>query len=133
MLLVASLMLFQSFSCSTYPNLAIDVCVVDSVHLGYQCVDFMDETIQVPFDTPYQLSCSSPEESEIFLKACKIGQVKEISLCSYQKHEKDFRCIRGKAMDFRLSIDQVDNYLCFSDQHRNRILERCYLNQRNHP
>jgi hypothetical protein len=130
LLLAVFLVVFQSFSSCTHPKLAIDACVVDSLHLAYECVDFMDEAIHLPFDAPNDLSCSSPQESEGFLKACKVGQVKEMPLCSYRNDAKDFRCTQGKEMEFLLSIDQVDNYLCFSSQHRKRILERCNQNQK---
>jgi hypothetical protein len=129
LLLAALLILLELLnSCSHSRGPKVDGCVVDSIHLNYECIDSEDEPISLKFSESDSLRCSSPKESESFFKACKVGQVKQIWLCSYQNEAKNFACSKEGSLGFNLSIEETDNYLCFSDQHRQRIIERCRMN-----
>jgi hypothetical protein len=111
-------------SCSHTPKPALNLCVADSDQLGYQCVDSQDQSYYLSFESQNMI-CSAPDWSEIFFKACKRGQNTPIPLCSYRSKEQDFLCSDGRV----LSLKEIDNYLCFSKQHRQRMLDRCHLNQ----
>ena len=123
-LLSLSSILFASLvSCK---GARVTVCVVDAPNSLFQCSDDKKQFSKT-LEEGRNLKCSSPAETESFLKACKQGKVLDMTLCTYQ-HSIEFSCIDPQKNEQMVSLDDVDNYFCVTDQHKKRIIERC-LNQ----
>jgi hypothetical protein len=124
---LAALLLISSVSLSSckHGGPLVDICIVDEKREGFQCVSYKDKEYYLPFLRGSHLLCSSPYDTEDFLKACKKGQVLIVTLCSYDLENKDFKCKDKKGQEFHISSKQAENYACFTSQHRKRIIERC--------
>lgn len=103
----------------------VTVCIVDAPNSGFQCVDHDGNENFVALRDGSRLACSSPDESEQFLKACKNGIVKKITACRYQIEQAIFRCKKPDQSEYDLLIRQADNYVCMTDRDIRRIIERC--------
>ena len=99
----------------------VRVCMVDAKNLGYQCVDSKNRKSFRPLDE--DVGCSSPYDTEAFLKACKDGEILPITVCRY--HYPHFYCEEPGGGQYFITVNAADNYACVSDQHRKRIQERC--------
>lgn len=101
------------------------VCIVDAKSLGFQC-NFNGEKkgYFVPFEQGGDLMCSSPEETEDFLKACKQDhKILDIVMCSWVSGS--FLCMSKVAQAYTMSPEKVDNYFCLGHQDFKRLGERC--------
>jgi hypothetical protein len=74
-----------------------------------------------------KLQCASPEDTEYFFKACKRGEVVEVTQCSFQEGNQ-FICKDVMGEINSVNIAEMDNYFCVTPQHRKRVIDRC-LNQ----
>jgi hypothetical protein len=99
-------------------------CVVDSEGRIFACVK-KNERSEIAFKDGAHLLCSSPEDTESFMKACKRGQIIEVALCSYKIESDSFFCTLSNQQAYERSVDQTNNYFCVSANDRKRILERC--------
>lgn len=104
----------------------VDICVVDAASHGYQCVDYPESEHFVPFSDPRDLGCTSPADTEAFLKACKDKKILLVPVCKYSPQWDDFYCLRPDGHgQFHLPLKDSDKFVCLSEIHRKRIYERC--------
>ncbi len=100
------------------------ICVVDTVNLGFQCVSDDHKTgFYLPFDKGTDLLCASPAQTESFLKACKEHHPIDITLCSYR--DASFLCTNSTGERIIIPPHEADNYFCLTPRDRARVLERC--------
>ena len=122
MLLAAWLTSFAIFSsCAGGPR--VTACVVDASSGGFQCVDYKKKETFIPFESGQSLGCSSPYETEAFMKACKEGKVIVVDVCSYNTGR--FQCLAKSGDNYDLALSKADNYFCLSSHDKLRVIERC--------
>ena len=120
-LFVISVLLLQSCNKS---GPAITGCVVDIQNKGFQCLKYPKTKFFLPFGLGLDLGCSSPQDTEEFLKACERHQIIEIPECHLTALEDHFECIDGNEK-FSLELEEADNYFCVNELNRRRIIDRC--------
>jgi hypothetical protein len=82
-------------------------------------------------DAHKDLGCTSPKDTEDFLNACKRGEIINVTACYYDGNETQlFLCTDVLGRSFFQTIPEIDNFFCLTDQHRDRIKERCKLGWR---
>lgn len=115
-------LIILALGCAKGANIV--ACVVDSASHGFQCSENGERQFFLTLDSGKDLQCTSPAEIEIFLKACKQGTVVEVSLCRFQI-EDQYICKDPLGKESSLHFGEMDNYFCLSEQHRQRVIDRC--------
>lgn len=118
------MVLFASSASCKSTGARITVCAVDVANSAFQCSDNGERQFEMPFEKGYNLECSSPEDTEYFLKACKRGEIVEVTECRYKDEEKFF-CVDVTNQSFDMPISLMDNYFCLTPQNRKRVIDRC--------
>jgi hypothetical protein len=116
---------FVSFSsCKTGPK--VSACIVDYKNNKFQCMHYKNGPFEMSFQEGHELLCSSPDDTNEFLKSCKIGpKPAEVTLCSYRREWSDFRCVEPDGDSFSLVVEAAENYFCLSPRDLKRVIERC--------
>ena len=123
MQLAAWLILFVSLA-SCKHGAKVTACVTDVNNLAFQCSENGERQFSIAFEQGYSLECTSPEDTEYFLKACKKGEFVEVTQCRY-KDASSFLCVDVTNQSLEIPMQLMDNYFCLSSQHRSRVIDRC--------
>jgi hypothetical protein len=102
----------------------VTACVVDAQYQMFQCSENGEREFSIPFEKGYLLECASPEDTEYFLKACKRGEIVEVTECRY-KDPSFFYCTDVTGEGFDLPVMLADKYFCMTPQHKKRVIDRC--------
>ena len=100
------------------------VCIVDAVSHGFQCAN-KDDSSFIKFEDGKKLLCTSPEDTEAFMKACKNHKLLEVTVCRFDI--STFLCMSPQGNETHLLPAQADNYFCLSIKDRKRLIERCRI------
>jgi hypothetical protein len=106
------------------PEIQVTVCLVDPPSYGFQCSENGTKEYFLPLKDGKDLECMAPDDAEYFLKACKRGEVVEVTQCKWNLGNQ-FLCEDVMGERFPMYIDELNNYFCMSAQHRKRVIERC--------
>lgn len=102
----------------------VDICLVDSHQMAFQCGN-QEKKWKLPFDKGEKLVCSSPFDIQQLLVNCHRGILIEVAVCRYSIQKQLFDCKDTDDVEFVVSIEQAENYTCLSENHKQRILNRC--------
>lgn len=103
---------------------SVDICVVDAPRKAFQCGNEKREWT-LPMSDGEHLTCSSVLDTQQFLVNCHKGKIMDIALCNYSVKDGQFNCKDTDGLAFFVSITNADNYVCMSELHRRRVINRC--------
>lgn len=124
-LVALGILFVSSVSCKT--GLIVTGCVVDASSLAFQCIKTGEkEGFTLSLDQGEKLICSSPDDTERFLVACRESHVAiTVEVCSYQKNDAQFKCTVPGGGVYYARPQLVDNYYCLSPRDRSRVVKQC--------
>jgi hypothetical protein len=111
---------------SCYHGLKVTGCIVDTLDSGFQCFKpGSKDGYYLSFEAGAALTCSSPADTEAFLKSCNKLPLYVPTLCSFDPHSNGFLCTSRNGVVTLIALDKASNFYCLSVQDRGRLIDRC--------
>ena len=101
---------------------------MDVTSQGFECA-YKKQSRFLTYEQGADLICASPQDTELFLKACKKGIYLPITVCSVDIVDINFpkgECTEISGKITYSPINDLENWVCLSPQDKERLLERCH-------
>ena len=108
--------------CATGPR--VTYCIISSETSTAECANDK-ESFSWPLINIDGFKCFDPGDIERMLKACKQGQVIEVTTCTMDARDLVLRCVQVDGLRFTVNVREADGYSCLSARDVSRIRDRC--------